>query len=82
MGDLGAEVRELSSKVHEQSSTIQQLELVCDLIGLPDWDREQMERCSPYTNQMLQNLNVSNPKGVSHSEWCNRFPGASGWPCG
>ena len=59
------------------SSTIQQLELVCDLIGLPDWDREQMERCSPYTNQMLQNLNVSNPRGVSHSEWCNRFPGAS-----
>ena len=32
---------------------------------------------SPFTSQMLQNLNVQNPNGVSPSEWSNRFPGAS-----
>lgn len=59
------------------SSTIQQLELVCDLIGVPEWDREKCEKCSLYTHNMLQNLNVNNPKGASNSEWNNRFPGAS-----
>ena len=59
------------------SSTIQQLELVCDLIGIPQWDMERCERCSPYTKQMLDNLNVNNPNGVNHSEWQNRFPNAS-----
>jgi len=59
------------------SSTIQQLELVCDLIGVPEWDREKCDKCSIYTHNMLQNLNVNMPKGAPPSEWSNRFPGAS-----
>ena len=65
------------------ASTINQLELVCDLLGVPDWapqgvspEKERCNHMSPYMWSMLNNMNVSNPRGVSNSEWSNRFPGA------
>ena len=40
------------------SSTIQQLELICGLVGKPQWNRAECERISMYTHNMLNDLST------------------------
>ena len=46
------------------SSTIQQLELICALVGKPGWDNSKCNKISPYTRVMLTDLNVENKDAV------------------
>jgi len=55
------------------SSTLQQLELICGLLGLPD--DETCASISQYAYTMITNLNVQEP--TDSKEWERRFPGAS-----
>ena len=59
------------------SSTIQQLELICGLIGKPEWDLAQCQRVSPYTRAMLADLNVESKEAGTAAAWEKAFPNAS-----
>jgi mitogen-activated protein kinase 15 len=58
------------------ASTIQQLELICSLVGKPDWDAKACARISPYTRTMLNDLTVENKEAGTSSAWHKAFPTA------
>ena len=57
------------------SNTMQQLELIAGLVGVPD--HETCRHISEYAPTMLDNMMVGEPPGPR--EWDERFPGASGF---
>jgi len=59
------------------SSTIQQLELICSLVGKPDWDSAKCAKTSPYTRTMLSDLAVENRDAGTQQAWHKAFPNAS-----
>jgi len=59
------------------SSTIQQLELICSLVGKPNWDGAKCARVSPYTRVMLGELTVENKDAGTSSAWSKAFPSVS-----
>ena len=59
------------------SSTIQQLELICGLVGKPNWSRSECERISPYTHNMLNDLQLESQDGGTREAWVKHFPNAT-----
>ena len=57
------------------SSTMQQLELVCGLLGTPD--EEVCRHISPWAMKMIDSMQA--PPAYDGKEWDRRFPGASGF---
>jgi len=68
-----------SKPIFAGSSTMQQLELICGLLGTPD--DETLERISKYAKTMIANVNLPDdvPKTADErsKEWDRRFSGAS-----
>jgi len=64
-----------SKPVFAGSSTLQQLELICGLLGVPD--AEVCESISLYAPTMVHNLNLPDGTG-DPKEWDRRFTGCSG----
>ena len=63
-----------SKPVFAGSSTLQQLELICGLLGPPE--HEVCESISQYANTMIHNLNLVENAG-DPKEWDRRFPTSS-----
>ena len=59
------------------SSTIQQLELICGLVGKPNWGRPECERISPYTHNMLNDLQIEATDAGTREAWVKHFPNAT-----
>ena len=59
------------------SSTIQQLELICGLVGKPAWNRQECERISVYTHNMLNDLAIENADAGTRDAWVKHFPNAT-----
>jgi mitogen-activated protein kinase 15 len=59
------------------SSTIQQLELICGLVGKPNWGRPECERISPYTHNMLNDLQIEAKDAGTREAWVKHFPNAT-----
>ena len=57
------------------SSTMQQLELVCGLLGVPD--EEVCRHISPWAIKMIDSMQVA--AAYDGKEWERRFPAASGF---
>ena len=59
------------------SSTIQQLELICGLVGKPGWDASKCAKVSPYSRAMLSDLTVENKDAGTDAAWTKAFPHVS-----